>query len=740
MAASNTYLRNLWAAATNKVPENLISFDQFSAMLSGPEDAIIQNKGIAAYRYMFRDSEVSADIGHCKTLMIPGWQMKPPDTSDEAIKSAQFCTDIFNRMPGSFLSVLRDNVLGEGLVAGFSVTEPVYDTIELPDWGTVIGLQALKQKPSESFIDGGIERDKYGNITLFKQTSGERALPEDVIFFAYQGSPNRTYGLSILHPVYDPWKGKQKLGRIYLVFCATNASGLRIAQVKGEDASDESKMTDANTTMRTIAEMASIAVPENWDLKIQIPPGTAGMHFLRGIEHYNKEIRKGILGDENYNAQGDVGAYASRKASLSITQETLITRGVAFCETVSEQLCRQVLDRNGYERWPTPMIIPEPQLRTDASPAEAIAALGEARTSGVFRMDLPQNVELELTRRVLTPIGVEVENLEERPEPQAQPGAESSVAPIPAPVVAAQEHRILYAAAAPPGRQLKDLKRNDKQYTSMLDSSVDSLTATWSELWPQIESKLEGLVFNPGGNGWKLKSSMDVRKAVEEAASYKRSVLRRDLETSLIDGWNLGTKHAQSMVGIQAAVSMVPAPMGAGAAETELRNRVYFILKQKYAGTEEDIYFQLVNGIRGGMSPQQVSAGLREYLESRGVAGSYHASTIVNTSLSTAYNGARMNLFNSLADPTSGMPGGITGYVFSAVMDERTTDVCLDYDGMAFAVDDPYLPQPPLHYACRSQLIPVFTGETPWSESGAYTDLGESQKLAADIPAGFGGN
>jgi uncharacterized protein with gpF-like domain len=66
-----------------------------------------------------------------------------------------------------------------------------------------------------------------------------------------------------------------------------------------------------------------------------------------------------------------------------------------------------------------------------------------------------------------------------------------------------------------------------------------------------------------------------------------------------------------------------------------------------------------------------------------------------------------MEDFNDLAEA-----GRIAGYEYSAVMDDRTSDICADLDGKFFSVQDANSVQPPLHFNCRSQFIPVFVDET----------------------------
>jgi len=48
----------------------------------------------------------------------------------------------------------------------------------------------------------------------------------------------------------------------------------------------------------------------------------------------------------------------------------------------------------------------------------------------------------------------------------------------------------------------------------------------------------------------------------------------------------------------------------------------------------------------------------------------------------------------------------IKGYRFTAVLDSRTSDICQHHDGEIYPVDDPKF-VPPLHWNCRSVLVPV---------------------------------
>lgn len=57
----------------------------------------------------------------------------------------------------------------------------------------------------------------------------------------------------------------------------------------------------------------------------------------------------------------------------------------------------------------------------------------------------------------------------------------------------------------------------------------------------------------------------------------------------------------------------------------------------------------------------------------------------------------------------------VIGVEFSAIMDDRTTEICSERHGLFMRLDDPRLPEntPPLHVRCRSMLLPCTVYDFP---------------------------
>jgi SPP1 gp7 family putative phage head morphogenesis protein len=114
------------------------------------------------------------------------------------------------------------------------------------------------------------------------------------------------------------------------------------------------------------------------------------------------------------------------------------------------------------------------------------------------------------------------------------------------------------------------------------------------------------------------------------------------------------------------------------------------------------------------------------------VVGPARLETIIRTNATDAYNRGRLVEFRENAD--------VVPFVeYSAILDDRTTQVCRELDGKVFRNDDPELDRfkPPLHFNCRSVLVPITSSE-PVDDADLATegDLGQARDL---MDAEFGG-
>jgi SPP1 gp7 family putative phage head morphogenesis protein len=76
--------------------------------------------------------------------------------------------------------------------------------------------------------------------------------------------------------------------------------------------------------------------------------------------------------------------------------------------------------------------------------------------------------------------------------------------------------------------------------------------------------------------------------------------------------------------------------------------------------------------------------------------------TITKTQASAAENQAKVEAFKA---------SGSEGYVYNSITDARTSSVCRTLHGRKYIWGEGRNPVPPLHYNCRSSIVPYYSGE-----------------------------
>lgn len=115
-------------------------------------------------------------------------------------------------------------------------------------------------------------------------------------------------------------------------------------------------------------------------------------------------------------------------------------------------------------------------------------------------------------------------------------------------------------------------------------------------------------------------------------------------------------------------------------------------------GVEDRVRVVLVNAITNGepkhVTRKALAKVLTDYSKGR-------LDNVIETESIAAFNAGRLQYFDSV-------PHLVPGVRFMAVIDNRTSDICRERNGLVLALDDPLVSinTPPLHYRCRSSWAP----------------------------------
>lgn len=265
----------------------------------------------------------------------------------------------------------------------------------------------------------------------------------------------------------------------------------------------------------------------------------------------------------------------------------------------------------------------------------------------------------------------------------------------------------------------KKLLGADEDLTKLIDNDPTDIAGI--EFTSLQKGRLKDLYRRSLATAWTLGGSL-ARNELERARG-QRFVVMKDLRDTASDYFEVnGFRMAGNVSdGVRALI------------QQELQNSIKFGRSPK--DTREVIWDRLVaRGFTTRESVRDVEtdpAVMRALNELWGASESRTASyldTLARTNLFEAMNEAR---YAEFTDPELG--GFVVALEYSAILDDRTTEICQALNGKTWSEDSDVWDQfrPPNHYNCRSVLIPV-TQIDGW-------DGRESPAPSVQPAKGFGG-
>lgn len=716
--------------------------DETATQLYAMLDRVIAKRGLKAYRYMDGDDEASSAKELRISAMLPDLRFAAGDESDEAKRQQEFIIAALDKLPGGAVKTFT-SIMDNSCVLGFSVCEKHKARGDIAGFSNAFYFENIRLLRTESFMHkDGLQANDAGIIDTFVEKSGfgseARGGLDDVFYYAHQGSTLRPRGRSVYYPAYGGWNGKSKVQILFAVFMGVNAAGVKIGKIKEEDWYNKTKREAALGILRELASKPNIVIPETMELTLDQPGAGVGGHFIDALERvYNKAIRKSILYDETMGVEGRYTAsYASKEIADNVVSRTMLKLGKAYCRVIQDQIVIPLLDMNGFDRTiPPPMPLPVPAKEADGNPQEVIASLSNGFMSGLFTVGLPDNVQEEIIRRTTSSIDVDFEDLTSTEERRETTPEEPYTAPW------SREQKppaIIHAGRTPKGRSRADILAMGKEFDGEMNKGILRIQTQGKITTDSQIQALSDSLFK--GDSWRSTDSTDIRIAIEKSISSGGRAMSKIIDGAVWDGWTVGKAHAQHILpqNIKAeAGSASPKHLTDEIARQLFRNKRYFKMDQVYGQMANKIYSMLIGMLDGHATAQDAIMAIGEYLEDEGFTKPGLARTIVETNFATAYSRSRQNLFSEIEDETGTVPGSISHYLYSAILDKYTTDLCrYRLHDVIWAVGDPNIVIPPAHYNCRSVLIPIFSGESFWR--GRLVDRKESRRLASYVPSGFG--
>lgn len=193
----------------------------------------------------------------------------------------------------------------------------------------------------------------------------------------------------------------------------------------------------------------------------------------------------------------------------------------------------------------------------------------------------------------------------------------------------------------------------------------------------------------------------DIPTSLRHAEDSLTTILYEPLYTQIqkvysegyISGGNLIRHHAPR--GLLHTAASAPAPREDPRIAKATKAMIYGV-QDSLGNHKNEIQAIMRSGFEEGESIHKLSRRLDRFFDNNHAASTRFARTATND----IYNRAHMDRYED--------SGVVDGVQFSAHIDDRTTDICTMLHGTIYALSDRNIPVPPMHFNCRSRIIPYF--------------------------------
>lgn len=660
-------------------------------------DPLSESGSYQIYDEMRHDDQIKVALSLKKDMVInAGWKI---DCEDETVRDAVE-KNFSEGMERSLDDVLRDMLSSYDY--GFSVSEPVYRLVDgLYEWKTV------HTRPPHGFR---FEMDKYGNIEKIVQDTDHGTIefsPNDFLHFVYQHEFGNPYGKSDLRSAHPAYVAKKFIFRFMNIYLEKFASPLVVGKYK--DSLPESEANRLHNMLKTIQNSTTLTVPDSAIIDIVQTQRDGSDAYIKAINLCNMMIARSVLVPDLMGVAGEKtsgGSYSLGQTQFKLFLSTVEKDKKSLARLITMRLVKPLVAANWGDIPCTFEFLPF----TQQDELELAKVWADAAKGKLF---VPNDDEINHFRAqlrfpqgdVVMPSESMQTDAEGKPIPKVNPITGEPIQPKGGPADKADEQKAKDEASQQKDmvrlhRELTVYERNKKiDFADIADTmeasekqGVPKLTAAGKKIYTDYIDQV-------------IQSGVLVDFRPEALAGIQPRYLR---EMNEIFKQHFTTLFRKSFKTAQK--EMFPFATKKHAAEDAWLPEDFedFLLAESFKITGDyakEVTKKMSNvmsrGIKDGLPQSEIVKLMR------GVATDMTETwmtTVVRTRTTEVYNQARKSFWET--DPIASEI--IEAYQFSAIIDDRTSDVCEYLDGKVFEKGEfTDRVTPPLHFNCRSLLVPV---------------------------------
>lgn len=661
-----------------------------------PDDIYKKHGDYSIYDSMRRDDQISICLQMKKDLVLgAGFSFVAKEAAQK--ETVMGLTKIFEEDTIEPFDEQLEEILS-AYEYGFSISEKIFALDN-----NYLTFKEFKTRHPNTWL---IELDDKGNIESYKQRGvkqGDIEIKENALLhYVNAGRFQNPYGESDLRTAYQAWFAKREIIKYFAIFLEKAASPIPVAKY-AEGFKQEQKESLLNILKKFQAKTA-LVLPKSAEIDF-LEHGNKGEAYRSAINLFNMFIGRCLFIPDLLGFQGDEtsgGSYSLGKEQMRVFFMHIGRRRKYLERLINKHLVSPICAYN----WGLLDSYPKFKFNpiSEESAHEAIKTWVEVVKTNAFK---PNDNEINYVRQLLNFPEGEVQ------QPTQVQGATFGTNPgnNSDPTTKLPTEDNLQEQEVKQFAKLKDFpfnyhkkvdfKKIETQLDSYLDSTMDALRPVVKYIYQDLNDQIEKK---------KILSSRDITRA--DDLKVKRL---KDIKVIVKNAFRDQYQDAKLMAQQELFKVNYALPLPNDEFMQFLEDETYSMVGDWAYKITARAKQELIAAIKDGKPLSEV----QNILMNDGMSMSdVSLERYARTKFTEVMNRGRLDYFESSEI--------VQGYQYSAILDGSTSEWCESLSGKIFKAGEQ--PIPPLHFNCRSVLIPI----TKYEEVKKFGEVPEWIKEAVE--------
>jgi len=642
-----------------------------------PDDLVRKRADFSLYEEMLKDDQVNVALSLKKDLVLAGGFDFIPGESDQDDIVDDLNVALREDPDWSF-----DEMLEEILSAyefGLSVSEKLFATRE----DGSMTLRHIKTRHPGPWL---FHQDQAGNIERYEQqgVSGDID-PKSLIHYVNRRKFQNPYGISDLRAAYNAWFIKKHITRWYAIFIEKAGSPVPIGKYDASKASNQAR-TDLYNSLKRFQTRSALVIPNEFEVEF-LEAKSNGEAFAKGIDLFNMFIGRSLMIPDLLGFAGSEtggGSFSLGANQMQIFYKHIERRRALLERIVNKEIVWPIVVANhgfidNYPKFKLRPITQEQIIDSAKVWLEAVKA----------RAWRPTDEEINHFKEIVNFPATDTDDIERIEGPEEMPTApeaedsDEDASPEVERIEVADGDDSTFATKTRPFKPTKGpfaAKVNFPAIEKSLDAGLEGFKATSHRLADDIFQDLKDQI-----NRKRITQTGNLAK-METVKPRKTSKLRTLLNRELKAMYRKGQEIAQTEL------------FKSNFAKPIVDEKFLEVIEEENINMVKDWEFAMSKNARIAVT-QAIKDGksIEDVIEFTNDKSKTSLDLYARTKMTEVMNKGRLNFFQN--------SNVVAGYQYSAVMDDRTTDICRGLHGKKFKEGTE--PVPPMHFNCRSILVPI---------------------------------